>query len=79
MKHYIRINGTVKEIDCELGSGILDIHDREIFEGDKVRFYRLGKADVGVVIFYDGCFFIKIGPYEYVLEEYIGELEIVDD
>ena len=34
MKHNIRINGQVKEIDCELGSGLLDDNDREIFEGD---------------------------------------------
>ena len=37
MKHNIRINGEVKEIDCELGSGILDKNWREIFEGNKVR------------------------------------------
>lgn len=30
MKHRIRINGEIKEIDCELGSGILDKHGREI-------------------------------------------------
>ena len=36
MKHRIRINGEVKELDCELGSGILDKNGREIFEGDKV-------------------------------------------
>ena len=36
MRHNIRINGEVKEIDCKLGSGILDKHGREIFEGDKV-------------------------------------------
>lgn len=38
MKHNIRINGEVKEIDCELGSGILDRSGREIFEGDKLRY-----------------------------------------
>lgn len=37
MKHNIRINGEVKEIDCELGSGILDKNGREIFEGDRVQ------------------------------------------
>lgn len=36
MKHNIRINGVVKEIDCELGSGRLDRNGREIFEGDIV-------------------------------------------
>ncbi|MBR0061838.1 MAG: hypothetical protein IJP68_10215 [Selenomonadaceae bacterium] len=37
MKHTIRINGAVKKIDCQLGSGILDKNGREIFEGDKVK------------------------------------------
>ena len=37
MKHTIRINGAVKKIDCELGSGILDKNGREILEGDKVK------------------------------------------
>lgn len=36
MKHKIRINGEVKEIDCELGSSILDKHGREIIEHDTV-------------------------------------------
>ena len=35
MKHNIRINGEVKEIDCELGSGILDKNGREFFEATK--------------------------------------------
>ena len=36
MKHNIRINGEVKQIDCELGSGRFDMNGREIFEGDVV-------------------------------------------
>ena len=31
MKHNIRINGEVKEIDCELGSGILDQNGHELW------------------------------------------------
>ena len=47
--HRFRINGEVKEIDCEVGSGVCDCDGNEIFEGDtvnyhdcnwKVRFYR---------------------------------------
>lgn len=37
MKHKIRINGEVKEMDFELGSGIVDKNGKEIFEGDKVK------------------------------------------
>lgn len=36
MIHNVRINGEVKEIDCELGSGVLDKNGIEIFEGDTV-------------------------------------------
>lgn len=34
MKHNIRINGEITQIDCELGSGIFDKNGKEIFEGD---------------------------------------------
>ncbi|MBR4031110.1 MAG: hypothetical protein IKJ07_00060 [Clostridia bacterium] len=36
MKHNIRINGQVQELDCEIGTGICDKTGREIFEGDQV-------------------------------------------
>lgn len=36
MKHNIRINGQVQELDCEIGTGICDKTGREIFEGDIV-------------------------------------------
>ena len=37
MKHRIRINGEVKQIDCEIGSHVYDCNGREIFEGDIVK------------------------------------------
>lgn len=56
MKHSIRINGEIKQIDCELSSGILDKHGNEIFEGDKVLFGELEKE--GVIILKKGAFYI---------------------
>lgn len=36
MKHTIRQNGQITQIDCELGSGIFDKNGKEIIEGDIV-------------------------------------------
>ena len=50
MKHNIRINGVIKEIDCELGSGRLDCEGKEIFEGDKLEFIaKVNEIFVGTV------------------------------
>lgn len=38
MIHNIKLpDGTIKAVDCKLGSGIFDKYRREIFEGDIVR------------------------------------------
>ena len=59
MKHNIRINGQVKEIDCELGSGLLDDNDREIFEGDIAKVvFDDDDTDAGKVVFHHGQFWI---------------------
>ena len=72
MKHNIRINGEVKEIDCEIGSGILDKNGREIFEGDRVK---LILPYYGIERYVDNAFWF--GGKE--LNEYDSdELEIVD-
>ena len=56
MKHRIRINGEVKEMDFELGSGIYDKNGREIFEGDNVLNH---KDFIDVAEFKDGAICLR--------------------
>ena len=82
MKHNIRINGEVKEIDCELGSGILDKNGREIFEGDiviseftKHRFNVMyDRGDFWLVNLYD-----HYGSHKMLYIDCASQYEIVDD
>ena len=76
MKHNIRINGQVKEIDCELGSGILDKNGREIFEGDKVAFCGYRSSGYSVVKLRSGTF---LAGDCYIANFSDRLLEIVDD
>lgn len=69
MKHNIRINGQVQELDCELGTGILDKNGREIFEGDKVKIFDTE---------YPMEFQSMLGFYE-INDSWSDLLEIVDD
>lgn len=77
MKHNIRINGQVKEIDCELGSGILDENGREIFEGNKVSWLN-GKKQ-SPVYFVNGGLVMHDWDGYHLLTDFPYELEIVDD
>ena len=57
MKHNIKINGEVKEIDCLLGSGRFDSNGKEIFEGDIVKVvFDDDDKDAGLVVFEHGAF-----------------------
>lgn len=76
MKHTIRQHGQLVQIDCELGSGILDKNGVEIFGGDIVRFDNraLGKSVVDTIYFTRGAFWLGKGT----LAEYDGiNLEVV--
>ena len=84
MKHRIRINGQVKEIDCELGSGILDKNGREIFEGDTIRYYN--GSSIGKILFSHSDFCvtrmvngIECLPFLMEVNAIFKDLEIVDD
>lgn len=56
MKHNIRINGEIKTVDCELGSGTLDKNGKEIFEGDTVKIIDdKGNGNTAKIIFKGGA------------------------
>ena len=85
MKHSIRehiidpIRGKivkVSTVNAELGSGILDVNGREIFEGDRVKVVNeSGDGAVMLVTFVYGTFALN---EELALGEYEdGELEVV--
>ena len=60
MKHNLKMpDGTIKAVDCKLGTGIKDKYGREIFEGARVSF---SDEYSSVVTFEDGSFFINDRP-----------------
>ena len=77
MKHKIRINGQVKQIDCQFGSNLLDKNGREIFEGDIVKIvFDADDTDAGKVEFQYGEFRVLDEQLNDVL--YGCEVTIVD-
>ena len=80
MKHSIRINGQVKEIDCQLDTGLIDKHRRKIFEGDMV-IVKGYTSSPALVFFEDGFFYIwftKANRLPLALPSN-KDIEIVDD
>lgn len=79
MKHHIKINGQVQEIDCLLGSGRFDSNGKEIFEGDRIR----TSETTGFVTFYNAEFLIEydnLDGFGDALNDFkTCELEIIDD
>lgn len=59
MKHNIKLpDGTIKAVDCKIGSGVFDRNGKEIFESDRVK---LAGEGVFSVAFVDGA--LVIGDY----------------
>lgn len=73
MKHSIRRYGQLEQLDCEVGTDILDINGREILEGDIVRSSRTGT--VRTVSFFDGRFSAGSISLKYDDVEIIGHSE----
>lgn len=70
MKHNIRINGEVKEIDCDIYIGLHDKNGKKIFTGDKIRFWDDYEELVGTVVLCEG---------EFIVEEYgCGDSKLLD-
>ena len=61
MKHNIRINGSVKEIDCDIATGLRDKNGKKIFTGDKVRYWDGYTPLSGTVTLIEGEFVIEEG------------------
>lgn len=84
MIHTLRINGAVKEFDCELGSGVKDDNGREIIEGDKVKALPGGgkKTLIYTCIYSESTFWLSYAKGKYrevraLLSSY-DQLEVVE-
>ena len=81
MKHTIRQHGQLTQIDCELGSGMIDKNGREIIEGDIVerrnpngKILTKGKVDIFLGSFYfDGCLLSAFMTSELEVVGHVGE------
>lgn len=62
-------DGIIKAIECKLGTGMVDSHGNEIFEGDDVRVLGDGRDEVLKVTFRKGAFFLG----DLLLMDYLAE------
>lgn len=80
MKHNIKLpDGTIRTIDCRLGSSMFDKNGREIFEDDKVKInsHYYGKNAEGHIFFEFGE--LVFGGHDKRFNSVWGRLRFVDD
>ena len=82
MKHTIEVNGVTQEIEFNLGSGILDCNNHEIFEGHHVKVYGHVNPNASAyeVTYHDGALFVGDNPLATYsqLDHHATTLEIMD-
>ena len=77
MKHTIRQHGQLTQIDCELGSGMVDKNGREIIEGDIVNVPDINEI-CPVKRILDGAFvFVDSQGRWYFLFRWCNDIEVV--
>ena len=83
MIHNVKFSdGTIKAVDCKLGSGVFDRNGREIFEGDHVNFWARSLKNDGMydilstkVVFDDGALWLYITDENYLQSRPLYKLE----
>lgn len=78
MIHNLKFpDGTIKAVDCKLGTGIKDKYGQEIFEDDRVKVTNEYSERTGYVYFYHGGFVVESSNIYSTLDGVYGEIEII--